>query len=126
MKGKRRSHLPHAPARLRVVAQHHALAQRARRARVHRLLDVHARRVHLIVEREALGGREAALLERQGGASLLERDHLAVLGVEEHGGARPREPVLEAEAHDALVRPAGDQRAGVDERVERRVVLRDP
>ena len=53
----------HAVRALRVVAEGQVLAERQHRARARRLRDVHARRVHLVVEREAALLGHAAPLE---------------------------------------------------------------
>ena len=83
------SQLPHAPARLRVVAHHHALANRHRGARICSLLDVHARRVHLVIKSEALAERDAHVGERRRGPAAFENHHLPVLRVEEDSSLRP-------------------------------------
>jgi hypothetical protein len=75
---------PHAEGALRVVAEGHVLAQRQGRLRVERLLDVHARGVHLVVEAEAAVPLDADLLQRQHHQSVAHEDHLPVLLVQEH------------------------------------------
>ena len=109
----------HPVRRLRVVAERHVLRERERGARRRRLRHVDPRRVHLVVEREAALGRQPAALEVHRRAvaqqdplvaALLEVDDALELGAEER----------QQERRDGAVREAGDERAGVDERVDGR------
>jgi hypothetical protein len=72
----------HAVRALGVVAPHHPLAEREHRLRVERVLDVHARRMNLIVEREAPRRADAALLQPLHFEPLAHEHHLAVRVVE--------------------------------------------
>ena len=105
---------------LRKVAEGHVLADRHRRARRQRLLDVDAEGVHLVEEGEATLRRDAAAGEREHLEPRAQQDHLAVGFVEEDDAVHRRQPVLQQVARHLQVGQPGDQRARVDQRVVRR------
>mmetsp|Transcript_13338 Transcript_13338/g.49550 ORF Transcript_13338/g.49550 Transcript_13338/m.49550 type:complete len:356 (+) Transcript_13338:2678-3745(+) len=74
---------------LHVVAEHHVLAEREERGRVDLVLDVHARGVDLIVEREAPLERDATLISRDDAARGADDDLLAILIVQEDDAVTP-------------------------------------
>ena len=66
------------------VAQPHVLAQGEHCARVGRVLDIHASRVHLVIEREALVRGDAALGELNISPCRFYIHHFAIIIVEVH------------------------------------------
>eukprot|EP00047_Mylnosiga_fluctuans_P003331 m.228581 g.228581 ORF g.228581 m.228581 type:complete len:1047 (-) comp11764_c0_seq1:9565-12705(-) len=114
----------HAERALRIVAEGHVLSDGQGRARVRGLGNVHARRMDLVVEREAALGWQAALGQRQALQPGPQQDHLAVLAVEEDHALEVARQVLDQIASSALVVESRDERARVDQRVNRRVALR--
>ena len=68
---------------LSVVTERHVLAQGEHRARAEHVLDIHARRVHLIIEGEALLFADAALSELEHSTRGAHKDHLPVELIEE-------------------------------------------
>jgi hypothetical protein len=68
----------HAVGALCVVAEHHVLPERQRSDDAGRVLDVHARRVHLIDEGEAAVERDAGLIDAQHAARGAHQHNLSI------------------------------------------------
>ena len=120
------SDLSHAPGTLRVVAEGHVLAEGERGGGAGSLPDVHPRRVNLIVKGEPLTRVERRQPgERYHVPALAQQHHLAIAFIEEHAPFRPCQALVQHEPRHREVRKAGDQRADVDESVNRRVRRRD-
>ena len=79
----------HSERALYVVAKHHVFPQRNRSPRVHDVLDVHARRVDLIVEREATHQRYPALIGRHHTPRRPDKHLLPIVVVEKHDPVAP-------------------------------------
>ena len=77
----------HAEGTLRVVAEGHVLGEGERREGRRRLWDVHADRVHLVVEGEALRERESGLLESHHSPPIAEKDQLLPVVVNKDAAA---------------------------------------
>ena len=111
----------HTVGALRIVTERHVLADGEHGTRTRRLLNVHAGRVHLVVEREAAVGSDAALLELHRATARAQQNHLAVVAVEVHDALHPLGQVAEQKVRHLLVVHAGDEGASVDQRMERRL-----
>eukprot|EP00961_Rhodomonas_salina_P132726 1786837-Rhodomonas_salina.2 len=81
-------------------------------------VDVLTRGVNLVVEGEALGERDAALLERDRAAGAAYDGHGAVGRVEVDDGLEPDRQALQQHLRDLQVVHARHQRARVDQSVE--------
>eukprot|EP00982_Pelagococcus_subviridis_P012555 31178-Pelagococcus_subviridis.AAC.13 len=99
--------LSHAPRALGVISQRHVLPERQRRARGRGLLDVHPRRVHLVVKRKSLALVQRGDARERGDRPAFAHQYHLTIALEE-----PR---------DGEVGEVRDERAGVHERVNRRV-----
>mmetsp|Transcript_25500 Transcript_25500/g.83297 ORF Transcript_25500/g.83297 Transcript_25500/m.83297 type:complete len:871 (-) Transcript_25500:87-2699(-) len=113
----------HAVRCLRVVAKGEVLAEGEHRDGVRLLRDVHPRRVHLIVEGEALVGRRAAPLEVHDVARGAQHDLLVPARLEEDDAFHLRRQPVQQVRGDLAVVHAGDERAAVDERAHGRLHL---
>mmetsp|Transcript_4416 Transcript_4416/g.14626 ORF Transcript_4416/g.14626 Transcript_4416/m.14626 type:complete len:648 (+) Transcript_4416:3517-5460(+) len=111
----------HPIGRLRKIAPGRVLADREDREADGRLLDVHAGRVGLVVEGEALRARDPGAVEGHDGvpvAGSAEDDHLHVVGIEEADRFELfRGEAVQQVPSDLLVVEARDERSGVDEGV---------
>eukprot|EP00964_Phaeocystis_antarctica_P033283 scaffold18892_cov64-Phaeocystis_antarctica.AAC.8 len=110
---------------LREVAEDHVLAQREHGVRAEELLDVHARRVHLVVEGEAPLERHAALGELDHLEAHAQQRHLAVETIEEDDGVHLGQPAQQQLLRHLQVGEPRHERARVDERMEGRVRVGD-
>eukprot|EP00962_Isochrysis_galbana_P014335 scaffold4107_cov95-Isochrysis_galbana.AAC.3 len=85
----------HPESSLRVVSKRHVFAEGERRRGGRRLLNVDAGGVHLVVEGEAAGRRQPALLQLKHLHALTHQDHLATGRVHEDDAVRVLQPGLQ-------------------------------
>ena len=113
----------HAEGTLGVITEDHVLTERECGAGRETVRNIHTGGVDLVVEGETFVERDTALLQLEHAARGAHEDHLAVELIKEDDTVGPLKAGVEQELRDLEVGHARDERARVDERVERRLAI---